>query len=591
MAKELMKGNSKATMAFYWKAASKYKLNILILIISIVSAAICGVIIPLYFKNFFDLLTGGGARSELFAGITATLLAIVVFKVAEWIAWRAASFAVTSFESRVMADLTEKCFAYLHKHSFGYFNNNFVGSMVKRIRSFSNAFETIADNILWELIPLVVSVGAILFILWDISLWLGVGIIGWIAFYIFVSVAFSRFKLKYDIRRNEAETFSSGLLADTITNNSNVKLLNGYDREVAGFNKATEDLRAIRRLSWDLSNVFEAIQGFLMVGLEIGMLYLAIVLWKDNAITIGDFVLIQAYLSNIFGKVWGFGRVIRRFYESLSDASEMTEVLRSPHEIVDREGAHELEVVSGRIEFKNIDFRYKDSKKVLEGFDLSIKPGEKVALIGPSGAGKTTVVKLLLRMHDVTGGSITIDGSDISEVTQESLWRGVSLVPQDPILFHRSLMDNIRYGRPEATDEEVIEASRAAHCHEFISSSPEGYGTFVGERGIKLSGGERQRVAIARAILKNAPILILDEATSSLDSESESLIQDALDVLMKDKTVIVIAHRLSTVKKMDRIIAIDDGKIVEEGDHSSLADKEGGMYSHLWKLQAGGFEN
>jgi ATP-binding cassette subfamily B protein len=287
--------------------------------------------------------------------------------------------------------------------------------------------------------------------------------------------------------------------------------------------------------------------------------------------------------------VWGFGRVIRRFYESLSDASEMTEILKTPHEIKDVEGAKELIVKNGGIDFKNVDFGYGDSRRILSAFDLSIAPGEKVALIGPSGAGKTTVVKLLMRMHDVTGGKIEIDGRDISQVTQESLWKNISLVPQDPILFHRTLMNNIRYGCPEATDDEVIEASKAAHCHEFIEASPEKYGTFVGERGIKLSGGERQRVAIARAILRNAPILILDEATSSLDSGSESLIQDALDRLMKGKTVIVIAHRLSTVKKMDRIIAVSDGKIVEEGDHESLSAKDDGMYSRLWKLQAGGF--
>ena len=587
--KNRKKGNSKETLAFYWEASSKYKGRLAVISLSIVAASIFGIVIPLYFKDFFNILTGTGARGEMFSALGSALIMIAILKLGEWFSWRVSTFTIIGFETRVMADLTEKCFAYLHKHSFSYFNNNFVGSMVKRVKSFSTAFETIADNILWELLPLVVSATAILFILWGISPLLGIGVVGWMTFYIFVSLAFSRFKLKYDIKRNEAETFSSGLLADTITNNANVKLMNGYEREVEGFTKATEDLRSIRKLSWNLASVFEAIQGFLMAVLTVGMLYIAILLWKDNALTIGDFVLIQSYLGNIFDKVWGFGRVIRRFYESLSDASEMTEILKTPHEIKDVEGAKELVVKNGGIDFKNVDFGYGDSRRILSAFDLSIAPGEKVALIGPSGAGKTTVVKLLMRMHDVTGGKIEIDGRDISQVTQESLWKNISLVPQDPILFHRTLMNNIRYGCPEATDDEVIEASKAAHCHEFIEASPEKYGTFVGERGIKLSGGERQRVAIARAILRNAPILILDEATSSLDSGSESLIQDALDRLMKGKTVIVIAHRLSTVKKMDRIIAVSDGKIVEEGDHESLSAKDDGMYSRLWKLQAGGF--
>ncbi|MEK7558106.1 MAG: ATP-binding cassette domain-containing protein, partial [Patescibacteria group bacterium] len=218
-----------------------------------------------------------------------------------------------------------------------------------------------------------------------------------------------------------------------------------------------------------------------------------------------------------------------------------------------------------------------------------IKPQEKIALIGPSGAGKTTVIKLLLRMWDLTGGQIFIDGQDISQITQKSLWENISLVPQDPILFHRTLMENIRYSKQEATDDEVIKAAKLAHCHEFIGKTINGYNTYVGERGIKLSGGERQRVAIARAILRNAPILIFDEATSSLDSESEYLIQDALDKLMKNKVVITIAHRLSTIKKMDRIIVIDDGKIIEEDTHLELIKKEKGIYKKLWELQAGGF--
>lgn len=210
-------------------------------------------------------------------------------------------------------------------------------------------------------------------------------------------------------------------------------------------------------------------------------------------------------------------------------------------------------------------------------------------MIGPSGAGKTTVIKLLLRNHDIASGKILVDGQEISRVTQESLWKNISLVPQDPILFHRTLLENIRYGKPEATEEEVVKAAKAAHCHEFISSFPEEYDTYVGERGVKLSGGERQRVAIARAILRNSPILVLDEATSSLDSESESLIQDALVNLMKDKTVIVVAHRLSTIAKMNRIICIDNGQIVESGTHEELLALKNGQYRKLWELQACGF--
>jgi ATP-binding cassette subfamily B protein len=238
---------------------------------------------------------------------------------------------------------------------------------------------------------------------------------------------------------------------------------------------------------------------------------------------------------------------------------------------------------------RNVDFAYENSLPVLKKFNLKISPGEKAALIGPSGGGKSTIVKLLLRFTDIQNGQILIDGQNIAQVTQESLRANIALVPQEPILFHRSLLENIRYGKPKATEKEVIAAAKLAHAHEFISKVSEGYDTYVGERGIKLSGGERQRIAIARAILKNAPVLILDEATSSLDSESELYIQDALKKLMLGKTVIVIAHRLSTIMQMDRIIVLENGKVTEEGKHEELLKMEQGTYQKLWGIQAGGF--
>jgi ATP-binding cassette subfamily B protein len=319
------------------------------------------------------------------------------------------------------------------------------------------------------------------------------------------------------------------------------------------------------------------------------MIYAAIQFWSNGLLSIGDFVLIQSYLIIIFNKLWGFGRVIRHFYEHLADAEEMTEILDTPHDITDIKHAKELVVKKGKIEFVGVNFYYHKTRKVIDRLDLKIKPGERIALIGPSGAGKSTIMKLLLRQYDVTSGKILIDGQHISKVTQASLWQNISLVPQDPVLFHRTLIENIRYGNPDANKEEVLAASKLAHCHEFINEFPDAYETYVGERGVKLSGGERQRVAIARAMLRGAPILVLDEATSSLDSESEMFIQDALDKLMKKKTVIVIAHRLSTIMKVDRILVIDQGKIVESGTHKELLGKKKGIYKKLWKLQAGGF--
>ncbi|NBS41646.1 ATP-binding cassette domain-containing protein [bacterium] len=325
-----------------------------------------------------------------------------------------------------------------------------------------------------------------------------------------------------------------------------------------------------------------------MILVNVALMWIGVVYWLNGTLTLGDLALIQSSLTLVFGKLWGLGRSFRHIFDSMADGKEMVDLMREPHEVRDAKKAKALRVRLGAIDFKRVTFRFHKKRCVLDNFSLSIKPREKIALVGPSGAGKTTITKLLFRFYDVDSGSIRIDGQDIGGVTQDSLRNAVSLVPQDPVLFHRTLMDNIRYGRPDASNEEVMQAARQAHCHEFIEALPEGYGTYVGERGVKLSGGERQRVAIARAILKNAPILVLDEATSSLDSESESLIQSALHSLMRDKTVIVVAHRLSTIMAMDRILVIENGAIASQGTHAQLL-KQKGTYQKLWDIQAGGF--
>jgi len=289
--------------------------------------------------------------------------------------------------------------------------------------------------------------------------------------------------------------------------------------------------------------------------------------------------------------LWSFGAIVRAYYESFADAEEMAVILSTPYEIMDKP-TDILNNAKGEVVFESVTYVYENNNsKVLDNFSLTIPAGQKVAIVGSSGAGKTTFVRLLMRLFNLSLGKIKIDGVDISAISQENLREKIAFVPQDPILFHRTLLENIRYGRRDATDEEVLNAAHLAHCDDFIDALPKGYETYVGERGIKLSGGERQRVAIARAILKNAPILILDEATSSLDSHSESLIQDALSKLIQGKTTIVIAHRLSTIRQMDRIIVLDKGKIIEDGVHDELTNKTDGLYKKLWDLQAGGFKN
>ncbi|NUM25265.1 MAG: ABC transporter ATP-binding protein [Candidatus Buchananbacteria bacterium] len=585
----MIKTNTKKTFRYYFKAARNHVALGLVMFGSIIAARVIDLITPLYLRDFFNVLSGSSPTEAVVKTLIDILIIISVLKFVEWLIWRVANHADSTFTSRVAFDLGNMCFAYLHKHSFAYFNNNFVGSMVKRVKWFVKAFETITDRFAWSLFPLFVDIAVISGVLFYTNFWLGFGVFAWTVLFLAINWAFTKYKLKYDIARSEAETVTTRVLADTITNSANVKLFNGYQREVKLFSQVLKDFTDKRLWAWTLGNIIEAVQGFLMTILEVGIMFLAVWLWQQGKITIGDFILIQTYLISIFMRTWEFGRVVRTIYENLADAEEMTVVLETPHEIIDVPGAKKIKINRGEIKFQNVSFNYHETRKLLVKLNLTVAPGERLALVGPSGAGKTTITKLLLRMHDLTGGVITIDGQDISKVTQESLWANVSLVPQEPVLFHRTLMENIRYGKPNATDKEVMASAKAANCHDFITRFPDGYNTYVGERGVKLSGGERQRVAIARAILRNAPILVLDEATSSLDSASERLIQEALDKLMKDKTVIVIAHRLSTIRKMDRVIVMDRKGIVEEGTHDELTAKKDGLYQKLWQLQAGGF--
>ncbi|MBL7022147.1 ABC transporter ATP-binding protein [Patescibacteria group bacterium] len=580
-----MENLTRQTFKIFWKHLLKYKWAFVLMISGISIGSLGNIIAPLFYREFFDTLTTSG---------DVDVLKIILFKVlivyfVSWLFWRIATFATSYFQTKVMASLSIYSFSYLHRHSVEFFNNNFVGSLVKKVNRFSRSFEVVADRLSWDLLPTIIHIVLVIVVLSKRSILLSIGIFIWVLVYVLVNYYFSIYKLKYDIKRSALNSEVTGVLADTIANHLNVKLFTGYFRETALFAKITNRLQKLRQFTWNLGNYFEALQTVLMMVLEIGIMFYAISLWQDGFLTIGDFVLIQTYLITIINRLWSFGRVIRSYYEAMAEAREMTEILMTPHAVNDAKNAKPLNVSSGEIRFENVSFAYSKTRMVISDFDLTVKPNEKVALVGASGSGKSTIINLLTRAHDLDHGKIYIDGQKISNVTQDSLWQNISLVNQDPVLFHRTLMENIKYGRAEASNEDVYEAARLANAHKFIDEFTEGYDTYVGERGVKLSGGERQRVAIARAILKNAPILVLDEATSSLDSESEELIQDALANLMKDKTVIVIAHRLSTIMKMDRIVVIDRGKVLEEGTHQELIKKDKGLYKRLWEKQVGGF--
>ncbi len=552
-------------------------------------AQVVNLFVPLYYKNFFDVIS-----KSTDSNVTAPLLIhivfiILIFHAFNWIFWRVGINLFNIMETEVMARLKQNAFDYMIKHSYTFFANNFSGSLVQKVGRFSRAFESLADSLAFNLMPLVIAVVGSIWITWFIAPVVSIIISVWVVIITVFSIIFSTWKLKYDTVVAEADSRTTGYLADSVTNNAAVSFFTGHEHESGGFKDISDDQAKKTLFSWRLGDVTDAVQTLLIVLVEFFVFYYAIKYWKIGLVSVGTFVLAQTYVIGLSQQLWGLNRIIRSIYQSLADSKQMVEILLTDYEIKDPPNAKKLIVDKGEIVFKNVSFYFGKDNEVLNDLNITIKAKEKVAIVGPSGAGKTTFVRLIMRLYDLTKGSIKIDGQDISAVTQDSLRENISFVPQDPILFHRTLLENIRYGLRHATDEEVKEAARLAHCDEFIENLPLKYETYVGERGIKLSGGERQRVAIARAILKKAPILIFDEATSSLDSYSESLIQDALKNLMSNYTTIVVAHRLSTVKKMDRIISMDKGFIVEDGTHDELSNKDSGLYKKLWDLQVSGF--
>lgn len=572
----------------YFKAAHKYPWLLFGVFGGSLLIEFAGITAPLYLKQFIDTLSQGDPTAQIVTALFVILGFFAGIALLGWVGRRIQMLSIMHIEAKVMSDLSNSAFSYLLRHSHDFFVSNFAGTLTRRVNRYARAFEQVLDSIVFNFFSTFVFAAGVIFVLFTRSIVLGFVLLAWTILFIWIQVLMTRWRQPLRIARAAEDSKVTGVLSDAVSNHSAISLFATFKHENATFGGAIKDWYTATMRSWNADAWIMAVQGLFAIAIEIALLAGAVILWQQGLVTVGDFVLIQVYVIGLIDRIWSVGNSMRRLYDAFADAHEMIELMELPHAVADLPHAKKLQVSSGAIVADNVMFTFNKGKSILEEFSLTIAGGERVALVGPSGAGKSTITKLLLRLYDIQEGSITIDGQNIAEVTQDSLREAVAFVPQEPVLFHRSLMDNIRYGRLDASDEEVLEASKKAHCHEFISQLPDGYNTHVGERGVKLSGGERQRVAIARAILKNAPILILDEATSSLDSESEHLIQEALDVLMQGKTVVVIAHRLSTIMKMDRIIVVQDGRVVDSGSHSELLAKDG-LYQKLWNIQAGGF--
>ena len=516
---------------------------------------------------------------------------VVCVAVGELILWRVVMFLQWTMNDRVIYDLNRKVFETLSEQSMEFHNNRFGGSLVSQSNKFTSAFARLGDLYLFNIAPMIYAFIFTFVILTPILPWFALGLAIFAA--IFMAVAWFSFRSIRQLNVREAETHNkvSGQIADSITNILAVKSFTRESHEKKRFEKFAKDAQkagfAIRtavilRDFW-FGLIITAIMTSAFITLIFGNLWFGV--------AIGTLMLAVSYSMQILGNLWGFNGMLRQLNRIFGDAREMSLILDGSQSVEDSPTAKNFTAKSGAIEMSEMSFRHADARKedqIFKNFNLAIPHGQRVGLVGQSGSGKTTLTKLILRFADIQDGTIKIDGKSIADITQKSLRESIAYVPQEPMLFHRSLRENILYGKPDATQEEVIEAARRANALDFIEKLPEGFETTVGERGVKLSGGQRQRIAIARAILKDAPVLILDEATSALDSESEKLIQEALQELMKNRTSIVIAHRLSTISKLDRIIVMEDGKIIEDGNHDTLLKKKG-QYARLWAHQSGGF--
>lgn len=492
-------------------------------------------------------------------------------------------------EERIQTTLLERAMLSLSGHSEQFFANRKVGSLAGDVSKFAHSIVSMMDILYLQASGLIVNYVTSLIVIAILSpiLLLPLALVTGVLIWRSIVGTGRRGPIRH--QRKLMTSKLNGLIADIIGNQQIVRAFAGEKREIHRVNQARHDIEEVVRQEIDIIEKEGQLRQSTLFAFQIITMAFCIWLYTTNGISIAGLIFAVTYLGRLTGSLFDISPIIRGVEQAFLDAADITEILSITPEVKDRTNAKTLTVHRGAVHLQNISFKYPgNAQAVIDGLSLHIQAGERIGLAGHSGGGKTTLTKLILRFADVSDGAITIDEEDIRDVSQQSLRANIAYVPQEPYLFHRSLRDNIAYGKPDASDDEIITAIKQANAMQFIETLPEGLNTIVGERGVKLSGGQRQRIAIARAILKDAPILILDEATSALDSESEKLIQDALEKLMKDRTSIVIAHRLSTIAKLDRIIVLQEGMIAEDGTHAELL-KQKGIYANLWSHQSGGF--
>ena len=580
------------TLAVYWRENMRYPkffmgagfswvagMTLQRLVLAIIASKALSHLVAIHNQPHIDYLHEFGAYLAAFVGVAIVAQLFIEL----------ALICLTQLETRVRPQLQMRAFNWLTSQSLSFHANTFSGAIVNKVNKFTAGYITLTDIFCLRFLRMFTNVVIAMVVIAFFSPWIALAMFIWtVCFTIINQKLFAR-RLKLSKAAAVADTELTAHLADAIGNIAAVKAFGSEQSEAEIHQQKSNDRSHKKYLSWMAGIKNDALLGSMMSVLQITVLALTLHAVSSHAIEIGTMLLVQVYVTQIISELWDLSNMTRTIEQAVTDAEEMIEIFDIDPEVKDPEKPLPVQITKGAITFDHVDFMHDGAQDALfTDFSLAIKSGEKIGLVGHSGSGKTTLTRLLLRFSDIDEGTITIDGQNIAQVAQSELRQRIAYVPQEPVLFHRSLRENIAYGKPDATDAEVAKAAKLAHAADFIDKLPDGYDTLVGERGIKLSGGQRQRIAIARAILKNAPILVLDEATSALDSESEKLIQAALNRLMKGRTTIVIAHRLSTIQKMDRIVVMHDGAIVEQGSHADLIAQKG-AYASLWNHQSGGF--
>ncbi len=549
-----------------------------IILAAVLGAVACSVGTQYGVKFLVDALSHSGTG----LGVWSAFLLLVTLIGADNLLWRLASWVANFTFVAVTGDLRRDLFRHLTGHSPQYFADRMPGMLTSRVTATSNAVFMTENMFVWNVLPPCAATIAAISLVLTISLPMAacLAAIAGVLVVVMFRLAAAGEALHHDFARKTAAV--DGELVDVITNMPLVRAFCGLSREHRRFEATVGLEMTARKRSLFYLEKLRIFHAVVTIVLTLGLLAWAIVLWQHGRITTGDVVLACTLGLSILHATRDLAVALVDVTQHVARLSEALATLLVPHELRDHPDAAPLVKHGAGVRFESVSFRYPDGRQVFEGLDLSLTPGERVGLVGRSGGGKSTLFQLLQRFYDPQAGRILIDGQDIARVTQESLRAAIAVVPQDVSMFQRSVMENIRYGRPDATDAEVLEAAREARALDFIETLPDGLDTIVGERGVKLSGGQRQRIAIARAFLKNAPLLLLDEATSALDSESEAAIQEALGRLMRERTVIAIAHRLSTVRDFDRILVLDAGRIIQDGPPDQLMRREG---AYRWLVQ------